>query len=355
MMASFDAAELMPDADQETMSDHFRNSRWYTPLPSLHVSTHSPLKITLYLSSKIVGMIVALQWTVFLNTVLVIGPPGPTTAATVTQTLEFGDVAGAVLPPLLIEDLCRDSKGLGLLRRLDYVYFAGAPLSRPVAEQLLGYTKVHPAMGSTEAGVHFIQIRNDDDWEYYCYRPSMGAEMEQRTGELYELVFHRKPELERWQQLFQMYPTRDQFPTQDLWTKHPSKPNLWRYAGRADDMVKLSHGESLYAAHLEADIQKHPEVRTALIGGEGRPRPFLIIELFSSPKMSESERESKLDNIWPHIEKINERCNEYVKLSRSRVVFTNPAKDLSRTAKGTISRPASIALYSSEIDVLYDK
>lgn len=36
MMASLDAAELL---DYETMVDHFRNDRWYTPLPSLHVST----------------------------------------------------------------------------------------------------------------------------------------------------------------------------------------------------------------------------------------------------------------------------------------------------------------------------
>ena len=38
MMTSFDAAETMPDTDQETMNDHFRNSRFYTPLPHLHVS-----------------------------------------------------------------------------------------------------------------------------------------------------------------------------------------------------------------------------------------------------------------------------------------------------------------------------
>ena len=37
MMTSFDAAELMPDADQETMNDHFRNARFYSPLPHLHV------------------------------------------------------------------------------------------------------------------------------------------------------------------------------------------------------------------------------------------------------------------------------------------------------------------------------
>lgn len=37
-MTSFDAAELMPDADQETMNDLFRDTRCYAPLPHLHVS-----------------------------------------------------------------------------------------------------------------------------------------------------------------------------------------------------------------------------------------------------------------------------------------------------------------------------
>jgi len=38
MMSSLDAAELMPDADHETINRHIENKRWYTPLPSLHVS-----------------------------------------------------------------------------------------------------------------------------------------------------------------------------------------------------------------------------------------------------------------------------------------------------------------------------
>lgn len=37
MMSSLDAAELMPDAHEETMNRHFEHRRWYTPLPSLHV------------------------------------------------------------------------------------------------------------------------------------------------------------------------------------------------------------------------------------------------------------------------------------------------------------------------------
>ncbi|KAL9098557.1 MAG: hypothetical protein Q9187_009636, partial [Circinaria calcarea] len=136
--------------------------------------------------------------TVFLNTTIVIGPGslGPATAASVTQILEFGNAAGAIMPPSLIETLCCDPVDLKRLRDLKYIYFAGAPLPRSVAEKLSEHVKLLPAMGTTEAGACFIQIRNDDDWDYYRFRPGMGVEFEQRTTDLYELVFVRKAELE---------------------------------------------------------------------------------------------------------------------------------------------------------------
>jgi hypothetical protein len=298
-------------------------------------------------------MTVALQMTVFLNTVVVVGSPGPATGANVTQILEFGNVAGAMLPPSLIEDMCCDPAGLEGLRRLKYVYFAGAPLPLSVAEQLSGYGKLQPAMGSTEAGAYFLQIRNTSDWEYYSFRPAMGVEFEQRTKDLYELVFQRKPELKRWQQLFHVYPNLSRFPTKDLWTKHRSEPDLWRYAGRTDDLIIFSHGEDLYASDMEAEIQKHLDVGAALIGGEGRHRPFLIVELTHDAVVMGNERGSRLTQLWPVVETANERCSEYVKLSKSLIIFADPAKPLLRTAKGTVSRRQSLALYSEEIERLY--
>jgi hypothetical protein len=38
MMTSFDAADLMPDKQKESMNDQFRNKRFYVSLPTLHVS-----------------------------------------------------------------------------------------------------------------------------------------------------------------------------------------------------------------------------------------------------------------------------------------------------------------------------
>lgn len=298
-------------------------------------------------------MTVALQMTVFLSTVVVVGSPDPATAANVTQILEFGNVAGAILPPSLIEDICREPIGLERLRRLKYVYFAGAPLSRSIAEQLSDYGKLEPAMGSTEAGAYFLQIRNNSDWDYYSFRPAMGVEFKQRTEELYELVFQRKAELERWQQLFHVYPNLDRVPTKDLWAKHPSEPDLWRYAGRTDDLIILSHGEGLYASDMEVEIQSHPDVSAALIGGEGRPRPHLIVELIHDATVTENEKGSWLEKLWPVIETANERCSEYVKLSKDLIIFADPTKPLLRAVKGSILRRQSLTLYLEEIESLY--
>lgn len=44
----------------------------------------------------------------------------------------------------------------------------------------------------------------------------MGVELEQRTGNLYDVVFNRKPELELWQQVFKVFPDLDRYPTRDL-------------------------------------------------------------------------------------------------------------------------------------------
>lgn len=142
-----------------------------------------------------------------------------------------------------------------------------------------------PGIGSTEAGPYWPRARNNDpnravDWKWYSFRPSMGIFFEQRTkAGLYELVFRRRKGCERWQQIFHMYPDLDEYPTKDLWAKLPTREGLWKFAGRMDDLAILSHGEDLFASKIEQVIESDARIKTALIGGEGRKRPFLILEL----------------------------------------------------------------------------
>jgi len=79
----------------------------------------------------------------------------------------------------------------------------------------------------------------------------------------------------------------------------------------------------------------------------------LIIDLLENALVPESEKESKLTDIWPYIATANERCSDYVKLTRSLVIFTDAKRPLPRTAKDTILRQPSFSLYLPEIERLY--
>jgi hypothetical protein len=130
------------------------------------------------------------------------------------------------MAPSQIIDVLREPLGLETLRNLGYIYFAGATLPRSVAEKLVSHTEIQPAMGTTKGGACFVEIRDEDDLEYYRFRDSMGIEMQQRTDTFSDLVFKRRPKFAHWQQLFHLYPDLNEFPTKYLWTKHPTRPNL---------------------------------------------------------------------------------------------------------------------------------
>lgn len=294
-------------------------------------------------------MLVSLQLTVSLGSIVVIGPKAQTTPVIARDVLRYGKVQGAMVPPSLIDSLCDDPAGLETLRNLEYLYFAGAPISAPTAQKLLGHVTLKPGIGSTEAGPYHLQHMGDTDWEYYCFRPSNGLEFWPTAGDLCEPVFVKKPEYERYQQVFQVYPDLEVFHTKDLFVEHKTKPGLWKYIGRTDDLIVFSHGEDLYAADIEAELNAHPDVVAVLVGGQGRPKPFLLVE-WKDNKVNEK---AKLDQLWPSVEQANKGLSDLVKLSRELILFTDPEKKLVRTVKDTVSRKESEKLYAEEIDRLY--
>jgi len=296
-------------------------------------------------------MSVALQFTVYLAAVLVVGPAtsGPASPQIAKEVMSYGKVECAMLPPALIDGLCKDDGGLDCLRSLKYLYFAGAPLARKSAERLVGHVTLKPAMGSTEAGAYFLQNTGDEDWEFYSFRPAMGLEIRRVADDLYEPIFVRQPTLQRWQQVFYVYPQLEEFSTKDLFSPHPSKPGFWRYSGRMDDVIILSHGECLYATGLEEGLAGCPGVSAVLIGGQGRIRPFALVEWKDGPP---TDAESLKD--WQDaLGLANKSCSDLVKIRQEMVQFTLPGKDLVRTSKGSVMRRESEQLYAKEIELLY--
>ncbi|KAI4098680.1 MAG: hypothetical protein L6R37_006338 [Teloschistes peruensis] len=299
-----------------------------------------------------VGMTMALQFTVFLGAVFVYGvAKGPPTAEREADVLKYGNVKGTILPPSVIEEMSKDPDHLNCLKQLTYIQWAGAPLSKSTGNLLVNDVELMPCIGSTEAGAWFPKTRKDHDWNYYTFRESMGIELKKRTENEYEVVFVRKPEYAQWQQIFRVYPDLTEFCTKDLFAKHPTKENLWEYVGRLDDMINFADGQSLRVAALEDIIQSHPNVRSALIGGEKRPWPFLVIE----PMEGDSSKldDKLIDDVWPTVERANELCLDGCHMQKGFTLLTKPSKPMPRTAKGTVARREAAALYEEDVEAMY--
>lgn len=300
-------------------------------------------------------MVGALQGTIWLGSTVVIGPSTKPPSPTISdQVLQYGNLDGFVAPPLLIKALCRDPASLQRLRNLKVIQWAGAPLEGAIGNLLKDHVQMSPAFGTTESGPYLTLICDDpEDWEYYRFREGQGIKFEKQAENLFELVFEKSADA-RWQQIFLLHPELDRYPTKDLFKKHPTKEGLWLYSGRADDVVILSNGDGLQASALEEIIAKDPNIHAALVGGTGRAKPFVVVELSTPDAATAQDLDTVVSNIWPAIEAANETCSEFARIPKQLVIIANSSKKLPRSGKGTVLRRETFELYKSEIDAAYE-
>lgn len=53
----------------------------------------------------------------------------------------------------------------------------------------------------------------------------------------------------------------------------------WAFSARKDDLTKLNWLAKFHAQDIESRVQQHPGVKGVVVGGEGRPTPYVIIEV----------------------------------------------------------------------------
>ncbi|GKZ30777.1 hypothetical protein AbraIFM66950_010214 [Aspergillus brasiliensis] len=344
MMAGADIVASLPDIG-ETLIHHYAQRRCYTPLPSLHF----------------VGMALSLSMTTFIHMTAVIGPSSPPTPDTIISILQHGNVTTAMFPPSLIDALTLTPSGLSALHSLQYIHYAGAPLSPKTASLLLPHVPIFPAVGSTEAGGYFTELHpyRTEAWDYLTFNKHTGVAFEPRgsdsngdsQNQLHELVFIRDDATCALQPIFKLYPHLTRFETKDLWQEHPVYKGLWKIIGRVDDYVYLSHGDGINAALLEPEIVAHPGVKNALIGGHGRARPVLLVEAVEGVDVEgdDEKRREFVESLRPYMDKVNEKCHECVRLGVERVVIASKEKPFVLTGKGSVARWRTLEEYEGEI------
>lgn len=209
-------------------------------------------------------------------------------------------------------------------------------------------------IGSSEVEYPPIFDKEPEDWAFFHFDPRMkGVEFREVDSGLYELAFVRHHSTDLYHAVWYTFPNDQEYEPHDLFSKHPSKPNLWRYEGRADDLIVFSNGEKFNPGGMEETLRSHPEVAFALVVGQARFQPAALIQLRGDRTLSKDDEKEMLHSLTPWIKKANDAAPGYGKLQQELIGFTKPEKPLLVTPKGTIKRAASARAFEHEIDQLY--
>ncbi|KAI0024098.1 L-aminoadipate-semialdehyde dehydrogenase [Xylariomycetidae sp. FL0641] len=280
---------------------------------------------------------------------------GVISADTIDRIVSRLPVAALFIPPSTVEEIAKTPKTLKKLGASKYVITGGGSLSPQLGDIVNDVVSVRNVYGSTEGGIWAMIAPTRDDWKTFKFPAQLGVDLREVTPGLSELFFVRKPEYAKWQGLFYTFPDDTEYATKDLFAQHPTDPTRWYCVGRADDVVVLSNGEKVQPVDTEFAIMSHPAVQSALVVGNGRFHPAVLLELREPVPASEQQLEALKDRVYADVvEQANAMAPSHARILRNHMMLTVPGKPFLRTDKGTVKRPAMLKLYADEIKAFYD-
>lgn len=208
--------------------------------------------------------------------------------------LDHANPDGGIFPPFLLETIAREAALWIKLKALRLIVYGGAPLSEDVGVELAKCTALWSGFGTTEGGGLPTMEVAPEDWQYIRFHPAVGATFEEQA-----------------------------------------------------DLVILTGEVKLYGRGIEEAVKGHWAVKDVLVGGNGRTRPFMLIEL-ADPKVV---GEGVFEGIRERIEEVNQHNAETARIEPGLIVFGT--KPFVRTAKATLEKAKTLALYQVAIDELY--
>ncbi|EPE09846.1 nonribosomal peptide synthetase [Ophiostoma piceae UAMH 11346] len=306
----------------------------------------------------------------FLGMVCVLPPSDRPVSSVLVEDLIKADAAeidGAIMTPYIIEEMAKAPSGEAALLSLNLLVTIGGSLAKKTGDQLAkNGLLISNTIASTEAAPYPLSFQEDMSlWDYFIFRDDIqGYEWRPVPGsddsdDLFELFIVRKTphdELPGMQIAFWTFPELDEWATRDLYQRHPTKKNHWKYYTRRDNIIVFSNGEKLNPEDIETSVSRHPDVRGALVLGAGRFQAGLLIEAnddslarYASP----SAAQDLIDEVWPAVEAANNMTVAHGRIARPLILLADPAKPFPRAGKGTIQRPMTVKLYEREINELY--
>ncbi|KAL4755963.1 transferase family protein [Aspergillus foveolatus] len=280
----------------------------------------------------------------------VLGPVGVLPNINLVEALaEKASIDIWSMVPSLVDELGETPEVLSKLRPSKFICASGGPVSPVSAGKVNKVVRVLNLTGTTEGLFIGNLVPSREDWFWFCFHPYSGFEFKEIEEDTYEHWVHRNEHSAHFQGIFHTFPEKQSVNFKDLYMRHPTKPNLWAFKGRSDDLVVLSNGYKISPLEAESFITTHPAIKGCLVFGTGKPQAGLLIELIEPGEKTEE----LLDSIWETVKKTNSMSRNKGQLLRDFVTFAEPDKPFFRTDKGTVKRPATLKLYADYIERFY--
>lgn len=297
-------------------------------------------------------------------TVLYPIPDAHYTIETTMELIRRNDPCMLIAPSFILDKIASDDHLLKeVSSKVSMVGFGSGPLSQDTGDTLSQHFRLLDMYGTSEIGlVHklaSIGPRDAGAWNSIMPHPNDNIQFRQVGGtedkknvseSVYEAMVVRNTSPEQEQPVFKLFPHVQEWSTKDTFHPDPERPGFWVYAGRIDDVLILSYGQTVNPIGFEQKLSAHPSVAAAVMCGSGKPRPSLIVQM-RYPQTSGDR--SSLDVIWPAIEECNTMFPPQTGIERSHVLIAAEGKPLPKSAKGTVRRVAAAELYRDEVDGLY--
>ena len=273
------------------------------------------------------------------------------TNTTNANTGRITKITSLMTVPSILEDVTLmpdfDTDAAIELAKLSFVACGGGGIKISVGSKLhaKGVTLLNH-FGATELGAlaPILHPNPDYDWNYLRLRTDLGLHLEtveqdgnQRICKLVGYPF-------AWKSRFEL---------QDKLQANPLKPDSEvKILGRTDDLIVLATGEKVWPYPMESALEMHPQVRRAVVFGNGQFEIGVLLE-----PISDGDRESPdqfIDNIWPKILEGNELMDSHARISSKAAILLKPAgTEISLTDKGSVRRKEVDVVFKSQIESVY--
>ncbi|XWW96173.1 hypothetical protein V2A60_004145 [Cordyceps javanica] len=340
LIGTMDAIRLLPAVDGDHgllpwTTDWKEHDRIYSSFPMSHGA----------------GIIMNILLPALLNLHCIMGPVNILPNITLVEALaEQARIDIWSMVPSLTDEVGETPDVLAKLAPSKFICASGGPVSPVSAGKANEVIRVLNLTGTTEGLFIGNLVPAREDWFWFAFHPYSGFEFKQLDEDTYEHWIHRDEQhASLFQGIYHTFPEQQSINFKDLYMQHPTKPNLWAFKGRNDDLVVLSNGYKISPLQTEAFISTHPAINGCLVIGTGKPQAALLIEL----KDPNGKTEPVLDSIWETVQEANAQMRHKNQLLRDFIAFTEVDKPFIRTDKGTVKRPATLKLYDDYIERFY--